>query len=191
MADIKQLVADIKAAITDLANGQNFPDLLAAVDELADSAHQPAPARSGEAVPDFIIKRIEREIESAKNPKGMGVHDGMARVHYTDLIRLLAAAQQPAQDGEAVAEGWREFVEDVSKQEPEKPDYWSSCGQCARNIDRADDLLSAAPQPDGVGDGWRDELELIKAVLEGYAPSIARNDAMRAVRALLAKGVKP
>ncbi|OQS40592.1 hypothetical protein [Chromobacterium haemolyticum] len=47
----------------------------------------------------------------------------------------------------AVPEEWREFIECVSKQEPEKPDYWSSCGQCARNIDRAEDLIAAAPVP--------------------------------------------
>jgi addiction module HigA family antidote len=36
-----------------------------------------------------------------------------------------------------------------------------------------------------VPEGWRDELDLIRAVLEGYQPSIARNDALRAVRKLL------
>ena len=24
---------------------------------------------------------------------------------------------------------------------PEKPDYWCSCGQCERNIDRVDDII--------------------------------------------------
>lgn len=68
---------------------------------MSDSPITASQAPQRVAVPDFIVKRIEREIESAKNPKGMGVHDGMARVHYTDLIRLLVAAQQPAPDGEA------------------------------------------------------------------------------------------
>lgn len=40
---------------------------------------------------------------------------------------------------------WRKFIEDVATQQPEKPDHWSSCGQCERNTDRAQDLLSAAP----------------------------------------------
>jgi hypothetical protein len=44
----------------------------------------------------------------------------------------------------------RHFLADVSQQEPEKPDYWSSCGQCERNIDRAGDLLDAAPTPPAV-----------------------------------------
>lgn len=36
------------------------------------------------------------------------------------------------------------FIKDVSKQAPEKPDYWSSCGQCDRNIDRAEEILEQA-----------------------------------------------
>lgn len=39
------------------------------------------------------------------------------------------------------------FLEDVSKQKPEKPDYWSSCGQCDRNIDRAGELLEEIATP--------------------------------------------
>jgi hypothetical protein len=42
-----------------------------------------------------------------------------------------------------IPEGWREFIEAVSKQKPEKPDYWSTCMQCERNISDAEDLLSA------------------------------------------------
>ena len=36
-----------------------------------------------------------------------------------------------------------EFVTRVSKQKPEKPDYWSSCGQCERNESDAEDVLAA------------------------------------------------
>lgn len=42
-----------------------------------------------------------------------------------------------------IPEGWREFVERVSKQKPEKPDYWSTCMQCERNISDAEDLIDA------------------------------------------------
>ncbi len=41
---------------------------------------------------------------------------------------------------------FRDFIEEISKQRPEKPDYWSSCGQCDRNIDRAQELLEL-PKP--------------------------------------------
>lgn len=34
-----------------------------------------------------------------------------------------------------------EFLDYVSKQKPECPDYWSICGQCGRNIEDADELL--------------------------------------------------
>lgn len=31
------------------------------------------------------------------------------------------------------------------KQTPEKPDYWSSCGQCSSNQSEAEDILAALP----------------------------------------------
>ena len=51
------------------------------------------------------------------------------------------ALTQPEQEPVA----WREFIEQVAKQKPEKPDYWSSCSQCERNINDAEDLLEAIP----------------------------------------------
>lgn len=33
------------------------------------------------------------------------------------------------------------FVKDIAGQTPEKPDYWSSCSQCERNKDNAQDIL--------------------------------------------------
>lgn len=39
------------------------------------------------------------------------------------------------------------FVETVRGQKPEKPDYWSSCGQCQNNSDVAIDLCEAPYQP--------------------------------------------
>lgn len=65
-----------------------------------------------------------------------------------DLEAELAARNKRAQSG-AVPTEWHEFVERVSKQKPEKPDYWSSCGQCEHNISDAEDLIAAAPQAMG------------------------------------------
>lgn len=49
----------------------------------------------------------------------------------------------PAQP--ALADDARDaFIRDVAAQKPEKPDHWSSCGQCGHNIERAQDLLDAA-----------------------------------------------
>ena len=47
----------------------------------------------------------------------------------------------------AVPQGWRDFLTELSKQKPEKPDYWSSCGQCERNSSTAEDLIAATPAP--------------------------------------------
>jgi hypothetical protein len=33
------------------------------------------------------------------------------------------------------------FLNEVVGQTPEKPDYWCACGQCDRNIDKADDII--------------------------------------------------
>lgn len=42
----------------------------------------------------------------------------------------------------AVIEKLLTFVKYVAEQTPEKPDYWSSCGQCSSNSDEAEDLLT-------------------------------------------------
>lgn len=36
----------------------------------------------------------------------------------------------------------RAFVERIAKQKPEKPDYWTECGQCGRNSSDADDIIN-------------------------------------------------
>jgi len=35
----------------------------------------------------------------------------------------------------------RAFVQRVAGQKPEKPDYWTPCGQCGHNASDAEDLL--------------------------------------------------
>jgi hypothetical protein len=62
-----------------------------------------------------------------------------------------------------VPESFVEFIKGVAQQEPEKPDYWSSCSQCQRNIDEAEELLDAAPQPpklteERIIELWKDSL---------------------------------
>lgn len=41
-----------------------------------------------------------------------------------------------------------EFILRVSKQTPEKPDYWCSCGQCERNESDAEDIIARANDKD-------------------------------------------
>ncbi|KVF08958.1 hypothetical protein WJ04_09000 [Burkholderia vietnamiensis] len=59
-----------------------------------------------------------------------------AEVRLVERLRALLATQQPEPRDEVT-----EFLSDVATQNPEKPDYWSACSQCERNIDRAQDLL--------------------------------------------------
>jgi hypothetical protein len=58
---------------------------------------------------------------------------------------LRDAEKLRADNAEKCVLGMRELVERISKQKPEKPDYWSSCGQCDRNIDDAQEALSTSP----------------------------------------------
>ncbi len=37
-----------------------------------------------------------------------------------------------------------DFVRRVSKQKPEKPDYWCACGQCERNENDAEEIIDMA-----------------------------------------------
>ncbi len=39
----------------------------------------------------------------------------------------------------------RNFLIEVAQQRPEKPDYWSECGQCGTRRDQADELLEQFP----------------------------------------------
>jgi hypothetical protein len=66
-----------------------------------------------------------------------------------------------------VPESFVEFIKGVAQQEPEKPDYWSSCSQCQRNIDDAEELLEAAPQPPALTD--ERIMEIHREVLRGDA----------------------
>ena len=42
-----------------------------------------------------------------------------------------------------------EFVQKIKKQTPEKPDYWTPCGQCERNSSEAEDVLAATEPTSG------------------------------------------
>ena len=34
-----------------------------------------------------------------------------------------------------------DFIQEIAKQKPEKPDYWNSCSQCEDNISESEELL--------------------------------------------------
>lgn len=74
-----------------------------------------------------------------------------------------------------VPAGWCDFVERLSKQKPEKPDYWSTCGQCERNISEAEDLIeafAASPQPQPVAQPVRAQLDpYLEGILSTRKPA--------------------
>ena len=74
-------------------------------------------------------------------------HPGNEHV-IPDLGRLLEWMMGEMAKGHAdLAALWKsggeayEFIERVAKQTPERPDYWSSCGQCEHNESDAEDIL--------------------------------------------------
>ena len=86
----------------------------------------------------------------------------LARISAPAMVEKIRAKQAakpkhsplpeaPADAGEAVSS----FIRDVAAQKPEKPDHWSSCGQCEHNRDRAQDLLDAAQGAQGGKGGDR------------------------------------
>lgn len=115
-------------------------DLDAIVDEFLAQAGQPeAVAKSAR------YKAIENAarglIESS---------DGVVRFRFgLKLATALAMPENFLQPVVAIDEEQRKFISDVARQTPEKPDYWNSCGQCARNIERAQELVDSDPKPEG------------------------------------------
>ena len=67
------------------------------------------------------------------------------------------------------------LLSEIAKQIPEKPDYWSSCGQCERNAGDAEDALVIQASP-----------EILQARDERVAKAIAKY--LRAVGVLSYEG---
>lgn len=57
-----------------------------------------------------------------------------------DLILEMWKPLYRLEDIQIIDNEVKEFIDDVAQQIPEKPDYWSSCGQCDCNIDRAEEI---------------------------------------------------
>ena len=99
------------------------------------------------ALPGFIRKGLERAIEAAKNPQGMGVHDGMIRVHASHVARLLIAYDAAASKTAEAPDAWREEMQKVADElegacggySGDFPDTIEGLAQDLRNI-------AAAPQ---------------------------------------------
>ncbi len=88
-----------------------------------------------------VIQWAEKHGEIVFAGGGMDAVDSM-NVFVESLRRSVAKAEK--QEPVAVIK----FLKRLSQQTPEKPDYWSSCGQCERNANEAEELLeSTHPQP--------------------------------------------
>jgi hypothetical protein len=83
-------------------------------------------------------------IDAAPPPETPAAQNAVQRAGYWKAEHLAA---------NAVIDRLGEFVERVSRQKPEKPDYWSSCGQCEHNISDAEDLLPLLKSPETTRDG--------------------------------------
>jgi hypothetical protein len=78
----------------------------------------------------FELAAAQVDADSAiLNGANMAISNGQLRFE-------LAAAQ-------ADVKRMQEFITDISKKTPGRPDYWSSCGQCENNIGKAEDILEA------------------------------------------------
>lgn len=69
-----------------------------------------------------------------------GALDSAKAGEFVQTVRDELCRTAAARSGE---DALMAFVRDVSEQKPEKPDYWCACGQCERNIDRAQEILEA------------------------------------------------
>ena len=71
------------------------------IQELLDA---PVQQPDGLKLPDFIRRDVERAIEEAVHPKGMTVHDGIARIGADRLSIILKVIDNPAPADAALVE---------------------------------------------------------------------------------------
>lgn len=72
----------------------------------------------------------------------------------------------------------RDWLESLAAQKPEKPDHWSSCSQCERATDSAQEFI-ARPPPDQVLSD--DEMEGLYNAWRDRANEVSYDDLMRDV----------
>ena len=71
----------------------------------------------------------------------------MQRIRADLEATIAQQAKQLAEMAEAIRVK-DAVLSEIAKQTPEKPDYWSSCSQCERNISDAEEALTAPPYPE-------------------------------------------
>lgn len=67
-------------------------------------------------------------------------HEGGLDAVVRNIVEAIERCSVPPSESN---QNMYEFVTRITEQIPEKPDYWSSCGQCERNINDAQDLIES------------------------------------------------
>ncbi|HEY1129159.1 MAG TPA: hypothetical protein VGF12_07130 [Roseateles sp.] len=131
-------------------------------------AAQPAATQAEPAAPvDVVLPPLPETVyslfyedEGDEDHGDEGYQEVLDEPGYTakEMRDYARAAIAAAPAAASVPAEWREFVERVAKQKPEKPDHWSACSQCEHNISDAEDLLSTDPAtaPDAQQQGQGD-----------------------------------
>lgn len=104
---------------------------------------------------DWVIKGVQGEFYPCKP-------DIFAQTYESAARPAPEALPVPAPTSAEV-----DFIERVAKQKPEKPDYWSTCGQCEHNIWDAEELVEARAKvaaPEALGAAGVTVAELIDAL---------------------------
>ena len=164
------LTADIKAAVNDLADGRQFPDLLEAIDRLAALAQQAAPPtgwrdviqQARESIGAGALAENAQHERSVVEPHLDGVYEALDELERT-------AAQQAAPPAEPVAYADKIAFESAMRA-GKGCDVWPKRGDGPREVV----ALYAAPpaaqaEPAGPGD-----MAVYQAMADRYAALAAR-----------------
>jgi chromosome segregation ATPase len=91
------------------------------------------------------LEYIDREAIRMASEKAEAVlRAEILEERYESANRMRNAALSDLEQSEERMRELENFVSEVAKQKPEKPDYWSSCSQCERNASNAEELIDAA-----------------------------------------------
>lgn len=113
------------------------------------------------------IAELKRQLEEAKDSEALAIS---ARSQFEKMLHkqaeTISGFEKQLAESQAREARLREFIGDVSKQTPEKPDYWSSCSQCEHNSSEAEDFI-ALPHDDTALKEYHDSIVEKCAVIAG------------------------
>jgi len=88
----------------------------------------------------FVFDHNRKGMDKAQTMLDGGRWGGFPLIEgvTTELEETRAALTAAQEDNRRL----RQFIESISKQKPEKPDHFTGCSQCERNISDAEDLIN-------------------------------------------------